>query len=141
MNIVISVLFILFFSVLYALEYNRRKRNDAFKNYAEVSAIFETAKAKAYSKIFMSDILVQTSSGFKIDTKESERFQKEYISLTFSHCGPKIIDDLLRIHGNLDSICLQLASELMINIRKDEAAYNVTIQENEPFMNRLLGHE
>ena len=132
---------ILFVSIIllyiYKKENKRRTRADAFKNYDNILIIFETAKNLAYQKIFRDDVLVQTSSGFSFNTDEIDKMQRNYIKITLTHCGPKIEEDLVLIHGNLESLCVQLCSDLVSRLGKDEAVFKISAQQGD--INTLFG--
>ena len=96
------------------------RRNNLYKNYDVIIQIFNYAKHNAYQKIFREQILVHSNSGYKMNQAELIKLQSEYSSIVFTYCGSNIINDLLEIHGSLDTLVAQLATDLVIKIQNDE---------------------
>lgn len=118
-NIIVVCIFIL---ILYYIK-NIIRRRDAFDRFVEVMSIFEKAKDISYRKMFRDHVMVHSSSGYRINKEEIETFQHMYVKYVYRACGPQVIDDIKLIHGDLDSICLQLVNEFIYRIEQDE--YNI----------------
>jgi hypothetical protein len=89
-------------------------------NYAILYKIFEDCKATAYYVVFRRRILVQSSSGFRINKDETLKYQSEYIKLTLQMCGPKVVNDLLGIYGDLESLSISLSNDFIFRVEQDE---------------------
>lgn len=117
LNIIIILIFI---SLIFYI-YNKIKyRNDIFKRFSETLVIFEKAKEQAYQKTFRDHVLVQSSSGFRINKEEMNNLHSIYIKLVFLFSGSKIISDLEILYGDMESICSILANEFLHRVDQDE---------------------
>ena len=114
-------------------KYMKRKvRVNAFEYYDPIMVVFDRARDMGYNKVFRDHAMGDITSGFKVNTKDSHVLQKIYIEIVFVYCGNHIIDDLISIHGNLDSITAYLASDLMKRLGDDEVVMKEhTIQSKE----------
>lgn len=121
-NININIMMILIFlSIIFYIYHKSKYRNDVFKRFSETLAIFEKSKELAYNKIFYSDIIVQSASGYKINKDETDKFQSKYIKLVFLFSGNSIINDLKILYGDMESICSSLANEFIHRVNQDES--------------------
>ena len=126
-NIIIASIFMM----IYHYIKNVVRKRDIFDRYSETIYIFEKAKEFAYQKMFRDHILVYSSSGYRIDKENLDTFQSIYVKYVYRTCGRHIMDDLKIIHGDLDSICLQLVSEFIQKIEQDESAIIGKVTEKE----------
>jgi len=126
-NIIIVTIFVM---ILYYVK-NIIRRRDIFDRYVETLAVFEKAKDIAYQKMFRDHILVYSSSGFRIDKANVDKFQPLYVKYVRRTCGPQIMKDLEIIHGDLDSICLQLVNEFIQKMEQDESTIINKVTETE----------
>jgi len=118
----INLILIMFFILIILYIYNKiNYRNKIFTRFSEVVGIFEKAKELAYNKTFKDYVLVQSSSGFRINRNEMDKIQSVYIKLTFLFSGSSIIHDLEILYGDMDSICSVLANEFVQKIDQDES--------------------
>lgn len=99
---------------------DRLKRKDLFLRFNEILAIYETSQELAYEKLFRNDILIHSTSGYRINKEEMDKFQREYVELVFKSCGPNIVDDLEKIYGDLDSLTLSLINDFIKKVGQDE---------------------
>jgi len=95
-------------------------RKFLFERHDKIFAIFDRARETAYQKIFRENVLVYVSSGVKLDQDNVTKLQNEYITVVTTYCGNSIMDDLIDIYGNFDSLVAYLASDLLIRIENDE---------------------
>ena len=114
------ILIILSSLIIFYIHNKNNYRNNIFNRFAEPLAIFEKSKELAYQKTFKTHVLVQSSSGFRINRKEMDKIQSIYIKLVFLFSGSDIINDLRIIHGDMDSICSVLANEFINRVEQDE---------------------
>jgi hypothetical protein len=105
------------------------KRKFIFQRFEHIHSILEQSKITAFNKIFGDKILVQKSSGFKINSKELEIIQREFLNFVFLSCGTKILKDLKYIYGDLDSLSIILLNQLsqkIIAVESDIDKYQNT---------------
>ena len=118
----INVILVILSSFLIFHIYNEKNyRNSIFDRFTETLAIFERAKELAYQKTFRDHILVQSSSGFRINKEEMGNLHSVYIKLVFLFSGSSIINDLKILYGDIDSICSILANEFIQRVDQDES--------------------
>lgn len=98
-----------------------KDRKDIFKRYGEILVILDGAKELAYKKVYQDHVLTYSFSGFKLNKEELDKFQSIYIKTIFTFCGPNIIEDLKKIHGDIDSICAILANDFIQRVKVDES--------------------
>ena len=109
----------------------RLNRKDLFKRFSEIMAIFESAKELAYNKLFRTDILTYSASGFRLNKDEIGKFQREYVKLVFQCCGPNISSDLEEIHGDLESLSISLVNDFISRVEQDESTITEAIKNQE----------
>lgn len=119
-----------FFNSIFNKVVYRITRRDAFENYDVALTILEAAKESSYQKVFRDDVLVHSSSGYKINKGELNTIQAKYLRLVFQNCGPDIVNDIDLVHGDLDSISVILINEFISKIEEDERAITSAVSEN-----------
>lgn len=118
----INIILILVYSSIIFYIYNKNNyRNSIFDRFTETWAVYEGAKELAYKKIFRDHVLVQSSSGFRINKSEMDKLQSMYIKLVFLFSGSSIVSDLEILYGDMDSMCSILANEFIQRVEQDEA--------------------
>lgn len=115
-NIVILCVFLLVFYYIT----NIVRRRDIFDRFSGLLYVFEKSKDTAYKKMFREHILVYSSSGYRIDKAKIDEIQSLYVKYVYRISGPKIMEELELIYGNLDSICLHLVNDFIHRIEQDE---------------------
>jgi len=96
------------------------KRKAILDKYPELLAILDVAKEVSYNKIFRESILVHSASGVKLNSREIDEVSKKYLRLVFRCAGAEVIDNLKRIHGDLESLSIILINEFVQKIGDDE---------------------
>jgi len=114
-----------------------KKRCDLFHRYGELLVLLDGAKEIAYQKIFQNHVLTYSTSGFKLNKNELEKFQTLYIKTVFALCGPSVIEDFKSIHGDLESICIMLTNSFILRINQDEADIIGKVAESTEDKNRI----
>ena len=99
---------------------NSITRKFLFSRIEQLYVALEFSKEVVFEKIFQEDILVFNTSGYTINQDDLNSLQSKYIKLLLQYLGNDIVNDLIKIHGNLDSVCMILASEFIIKIRQKE---------------------
>lgn len=79
-----------------------------FERYDKILSILDLAKDIAYRKSYQEELLIQASSGYRLNDVEIGELGKKYVKLVLDCCGPATTRDLAEIFGNLDSLCLFL---------------------------------
>ena len=97
------------------------KRRLCLDHYTEILSVLEQAKEIAFQKVWQEQILVQIGSGYKTDSKELGELGSDYVKLVLELCGPKIKEDFVIIHGNIESLCLFLLTGFVNRTIEDEA--------------------
>jgi hypothetical protein len=120
-NINIIIIILIYLSFIYYYYYKNIKREKIFGRFSETIALFIKAKETAYNKVFNEQILVHSSSGFRVNKNDIETTQALYIKFVFRFCGPDIINDLKIIHGDLDSVCATISNEFIQRVEQDES--------------------
>lgn len=135
------ILIILSFSIIFYIYNKKNYRNSIFDRFSETLAIFEKAKELAYQKTFRDHVLVQSSSGFRINKEEMGKLHSIYIKLVFLFSGSSIISDLEILYGDMDSICSILANEFIQRVDQDESVITGKLSDNiEEDMEREIEH-
>lgn len=96
------------------------KRKAILDKYPELLAILSVAKDVSYNKVFRDSILVQCASGVKLNSKEVDEISKKYLRLVFRCAGVEVVDNLKKIHGDLESVSVILINEFVQKIGDDE---------------------
>jgi len=116
-----AILIILSLFIIFHIYNEKNYRNSIFDRFTETLAIFERAKELAYQKTFRDHVLVQSSSGFRINKEEMGNLHSIYIKLVFLFSGTSIVNDLEILYGDIDSICSILANEFIQRVDQDES--------------------
>ncbi|MCK5015541.1 MAG: hypothetical protein KAS32_00555 [Candidatus Peribacteraceae bacterium] len=124
------IILLLFSNNIFNKVIRRVTRRDAFENYDVVLTILEVAKESAYQKVFRDDVLVHSASGYKINKEEIGKIQAKYLRLVFQNCGPKIVDDIEYVHGDLDSMSVILINEFISKIEEEERVITSAVSES-----------
>jgi len=125
--LLINAWLLLFFIMLYTVldrNIKLKNRTDVFDRYGELLVIMDRSKELAYQKVFQDHVLTYSFSGFKVNKEELDLFQSIYIKTLFTFCGPKVIEDLKILHGDIDSVCAILVNDFIQRIKQDET--NIT---------------
>ena len=123
----IEILFLILLSIFSYKLLKEVERKNLFSRYSELLYTLERAKNTSYSNVFRSDIIVQSSSGFRINKNEIDELQKKYVKLVLDCCGPTIVKELTAVHGSLDSICIWLVNDFISKVEEDEATMLNTV--------------
>ena len=130
-QIIISVLLCLIVILVIYKDYKKVKlRDKSFKNFKEIFSVFETTKEINYNKLFREEIAVFTSSGFKYNKEELGNITKKYVKSVIISCGEEIINDLIRIYGDIEPIALSVAHEFVEKVLQDELSITTSVQNN-----------
>lgn len=129
-NVILIIIFISIILYIYNKKSHMNYRNSIFDRFSETLVIFEKAKELAYRKTFRDHVLVQSSSGFRINKKEMGTLHSIYIKLVFLFSGSSIIDDLELLYGDMESICSILANEFIQRVDQDESIITNKLSEN-----------
>jgi len=89
-------------------------------SYSELLAILNAAKNLAYVKIFRDHIIVNISSKVRLNSTEIEKLSKLYLKIIFDTLGPKILNKIVDIHGDINSISIFLINDFVNRIEDDE---------------------
>jgi len=124
----ISAATILFFLSIYVIiELLNRWKNikldrrlKLFDHYEYIYFILDESEKTVYEKIFKTDIIVNSSSGYRLNKEDIEAIQKKYIREIMQCCGDSIINDLIEVHGDLESISIMLLNKFINRIQEDE---------------------
>jgi len=135
----LGILSLFLFSTFLLLKWYLKTKNRQFliSHYPQIIAIYDRARDSAYQKVYREKVLVQSASGFKIGQEELIELQKEYVNIIFVYCGESIKNDLIEVHGDLDSLVAFLASELIVKIENDEVYTSKMMQDNANLMEGL----
>lgn len=134
-NLTININY-LFIMILIPIIYLIYRKDNYFNNiwnrYNNLVSILEKSQDVAYQKIFRDDILVHSASGFRINKEDINKIRTKYIKLVFQCCGSKILDDLVTIYGDIDSLTVILLNEFIFKVEQDEVTilHNVIDKEN-----------
>ena len=99
---------------------NSITRKFLFSRVEQLYIALEYSKEVVFEKIFQEDILVFNTSGVTLNQTDLHKFQTKYVKLLLQYLGNDLVSDLVKIHGNLDSVCMILASEFIIKLRQKE---------------------
>lgn len=120
----ISCCLLLVFCVIYVvnmiLNSIPARRKLIFEKYVEILTIIERAKSIAFEKIWREELIVYVADEHKLTNQALEEPTKMYLRMLFDICGPSIIEDLVLLHGNIESISLQLANEFISMVSDHE---------------------
>jgi hypothetical protein len=97
------------------------ERKCIFNRYGEIIASLTFAKDIAWTKIFQRDLFTLYSNGYKTDKDGMIKFREQYVKDVLKLCGPSIIDDIVYIKGELDSLIFELAEEFTTKVNKEES--------------------
>ena len=102
------------------LDSNSRRRKFILEKYVEILSVLERAKNIAFEKIWREELIVYVADEHKITNESLEGPTKMYIKTLFDICGPAIIEDLVSLHGDIESVTLQLANEFISMVSDQE---------------------
>lgn len=105
-------------------------RDKSFNNFTKIFTIFEAIKETSYNKIFKEEILVFTTSGFKYNKDELDVLTRKYVKLVMVSCGNEIINDLIRIYGDIEPLTISLANDFINKVLQDESEITTSIKDN-----------
>lgn len=91
-----------------------------YQNQEYINDIFDRCKKMAYFKVLHEDVMVNTWNGTTVNKKDIDKISRKYIELVFLYAGNNIIDDLTKIHGDIENLIALLTSELITKIVDDE---------------------
>lgn len=114
-------------------------RNVPFKFYPELMTIVEKIKESCYLKVYRESVATHNASGYSITQEEMETLQNDYVRLVLTVLGPKIVQDLIVLHGNEDSFIYQIAQDFAERVIADEKnlmnIVNMNIQDEKEDLN------
>jgi len=119
-DVILLLLIVIPSFIIFNIFNKRLIRKDVMERFPEILVILNKSKEVAYTKMFRDEILVQSSSGFRINKLEMDKYQKRYLKLVYLFCGSNIMDDLINIYGDLDSITAMLVNDFIQKIEDDE---------------------
>jgi len=105
------------------LEFSQEQhsRSSIFLRFDKLMDILNQSKDIAYKKIYQEELIVHTSSGYKLSNEEIQIQGASYVKLVLTLCGPSVEKDLVSLFGNIDSICLFLIHGFITKINDNEA--------------------
>ena len=126
------LVFSIFFISLFAYYINNyvvmifsiKDRNYLYNHFNELIAILEIAKETAYNRVYRESVVVNAASDFMIRQAELEKIQEEFIKDVLLLCGPSVVDDLVRLYGDEDALCMSLAYYVQTRLIQDESSLN-----------------
>lgn len=95
-------------------------KNLIYFNQREINEIFEKSKRLAYTKVYNENIVTYTWNETRVNKKDMDIFSKKFIELVFLYSGKDIINDLIKLHGDMDSLVSSLTSEFIMKVIDDE---------------------
>ena len=78
-----------------------KDRNYLYNHFNELIAILEISKETAYNRVYRESVVVNAASDFMIRQAELEKIQEEFIKDVLLLCGPSVVDDLVRLYGDV----------------------------------------
>lgn len=101
-----------------------------YEEYIKIIDSVGTAKELAYKKIYQTDVLPMSSSGYRFSKSELTEIQQRYVKLVIKLLGPEMFTDLLQIFGDERSIYLNFLYSFIFKLVEDEAKILEDVEEN-----------
>jgi len=131
-----SFIFLLFFFIIilplkkWVVEpwFINKQRLLLYKNAENMLKFLDRVSNTAYLKVFKEDVLVNHGSGYRVTTQHDvmEEATEKYISLIIELVGPRLLEDLISLYGNLDAMIAHLSTDFIYRIQLDDQTYDDT---------------
>lgn len=119
-NIIILLILYVVYQIIKDRNYSI-KRNNLYQNAEIILTIFQDTRKLVYNKFYQEKLIKYSTSGIKLDKSDLDKIQREYIKEVLSLCGENVVNDLVELFGNLESICSHLGNFFITQVNEDES--------------------
>ena len=126
--IITYLLFLLTFIVSWHFEsvrFNDRlhERRILYELTPEIEFYFKVARDYAYKKVFREDVIVYKTSKVPLDENNIQELKHKYTKLVFVYTGNKIMEDIINVYGDKETVINFIVNEFIDRLGHDEMAF------------------
>lgn len=100
--------------------YKQYRRDKIYSQRHHIEKIIADARDIAYSKIWESEMAKYAASGYKLGNEDMSRHRTQFVRHVLGFCGPSIQQDLVLLHGDMDSTVMALITWFDSRLNSDE---------------------